>query len=127
MYLRCIKTEILRLILPLLPSSQHSITFGALCHAISLCIFLSQGLRKRSEHSDLGRTKILPFAVKVLYFQNFGPTSNCLVEVFLKWSDQSRTPSAIPVSLHGVYGRLGGVVVLPPALALVCTSRAFAC
>ena len=53
-----------------------------------------QGRRKRSDHSDLGRTKILPFAVKVLYFQNFGRTNNCLVEVFLKWSDQSWTPSA---------------------------------
>ena len=41
--------------------------------------------------------KILPFAVKVLYLQNFGRTNNCVVEVFLKWSDQSRTPSAAPV------------------------------
>ena len=35
-----------------------------------------------------------PFAVKILYIQNYGQTNNCLVEVFLKWSDQSRTPSA---------------------------------
>ena len=35
----------------------------------------------------------LPFAVKILYLQNFGRTNNCVVEVFLKWSDQSRTPS----------------------------------
>ena len=41
-----------------------------------------QGRRKRSDHSDLGRTKILTFAVKVLYFQNFGRTNNCLVEAF---------------------------------------------
>ena len=40
--------------------------------------------------------KILPSAVKVLYFQNFGRTNNCLVKVFLKWSDQSCTPSATP-------------------------------
>ena len=38
--------------------------------------------------------KIVPFAVKVLYCQDFGLTNNCLVEVFLKWSDQSRTPGA---------------------------------
>ena len=35
--------------------------------------------------------EILQFAVKVLYFHNFGRTNNCPVEVFLKWSDQSRT------------------------------------
>ena len=40
--------------------------------------------------------KILPFAVKVSYFLNFGRTNNCLVEAFLKWSDQSSTPSAAP-------------------------------
>ena len=58
-----------------------------------------QGWQKRSNHSDLGRTKNFPFAVKVLNIQQFGQTNNCLVEVFLKWSDQSYTPSAIP----GVY------------------------
>ena len=42
--------------------------------------------------------KILPFVVKVLYFQNFGRTNNCVVEVFLEWSDQPRSPSATHVS-----------------------------
>ena len=37
----------------------------------------------------LAGRKILPFGVKALYFQNLGQTSNCLVRVFLKWSDQS--------------------------------------
>ena len=40
--------------------------------------------------------KILLFAVKVLYIQNFGRTNNYLLEIFLKWSDQSPTPSANP-------------------------------
>ena len=35
-------------------------------------------------------------ANKVLYFQNFGQTNKYVVEVFLKWSDQSRTPSVTP-------------------------------
>ena len=43
--------------------------------------------------------KILPFGVKVLYFKNFGLTNNCLVKAFLKWLDQSRTPSAT-LGLH---------------------------
>ena len=38
----------------------------------------------------------MEFAVEVLYFQNFGQTDNCIVEVSLKWSDQSHTPSATP-------------------------------
>ena len=33
---------------------------------------------------------------EVLCFQNFGRTNNCLVKVFLKWSDQSSTSSAGP-------------------------------
>ena len=55
-----------------------------------------QGRRSGSTTATLVGPKILPFAVKVLYFQNFNRTNNCLVEVFLKWSDQSRTPSATP-------------------------------
>ena len=44
--------------------------------------------------------KILTSAVKVLHFQNFGWSDNCLVEAFLKWSDHSRTPSAAPVTVQ---------------------------
>ena len=41
--------------------------------------------------------KILLFPVKVLRFQDFGRTNNCLVEILLKWSDQYGTSSAAPV------------------------------
>ena len=37
------------------------------------------------------------FAVEVLYSQNFGQTNNCVLEVFLKWLNQSCTPSVAPV------------------------------
>ena len=58
-----------------------------------LQLSLDRALRKRFDHFDVGRTKNFPFAVNVLYVQNYGRTNNCIVEVFLKWSDQSGTPS----------------------------------
>ena len=39
------------------------------------------------------RPNILLFVVEVLYSQNFGWTNNCVAEVFLKWSNQSCSPS----------------------------------
>ena len=40
--------------------------------------------------------KILSFMVKALYFQSYGRTNNCQIQVLYKWSDQSSTPSATP-------------------------------
>ena len=44
--------------------------------------------------------KILSFMVKFSHFQSFGRTfgrtNKCQIEVFLKWSEQSCTPSAAP-------------------------------
>ena len=37
----------------------------------------------------------MPFPVKALYFQDFGRTNNCLIEVLLKWWDHYCTPSLI--------------------------------
>ena len=53
-----------------------------------------QDWRRRSDHSDLGRTKNYVFYGQSPYFLTFGQTSDSQVEVLLKWSDQSWDPSA---------------------------------
>ena len=78
--------------------NRPTLRLGSYCDA---WIYYTNNLRANIKAGGSGpttptlvRPKILPFAVKVLYLQNFGRTNNCVVEVFLKWSDKSRTPSA---------------------------------
>ena len=72
-----------------------------------LCMFFSY---KWTRDGRVGPTtptlvgpKILSFMVKALYFQSSGRTKNCQIEVLFKRSDQSCSPSAIPVD-HFVSG-----------------------
>ena len=65
-------------------------------HAAHLDLSTAQGRWKRSDHSDLGHSENFAIYGQSLIFQNFGRTNNCAVEVLLKWSDQSRTPSPAP-------------------------------
>ena len=53
----------------------------------------AEAVRPRRPWSD---QKFFQCGQSLIYFQNFGRTNNCVVVAFLKWSDQSRTPSAAP-------------------------------
>ena len=81
--------------------------FKVLAHVYSLTFFF---LIVQDFHSEVERKpiidvfraggvvgpKIVSFMVKALYFQSYGRTKNCRIEVLFKWSDQSCTPSAAP-------------------------------
>ena len=70
---------------PIFTDSQNNVSIQTL-----------QGRRKSPTTPTLSGPKISSFLVKILYIQKFGRTNNCLVEVFLKWSNQPCTPSATP-------------------------------
>ena len=57
---------------------------------------INQGRWKRSDHSNVGHIEKFAIYGQHLIFQNFGRKNNCAVEVSLKWSDQSHTPSPAP-------------------------------
>ena len=69
-----------------------------------IIIYLSSLICDRTGGADpttptLVGPKILLVMVIALYFQRFGRTNNCQIEVRFKWSDQSCTPSAALVCL----------------------------
>ena len=65
-------------------------------YATHLHLGTIQGQWKWSDHSDLGHAEKFAIYGQSLIFQNFGQTNNCAIEVLLKWTDQSRTPSPAP-------------------------------
>ena len=81
-----------------IPSSMNMVKRGR--NGKTKELHLKQGRRKRSDHSDLARTKNFAFCGRSALYSKF---LYCLVVIFLKWWDQSRTHSATPVKNSTIY------------------------